>query len=271
MFIKQVHEQLAKMSSKEKEDWILRQALLISERRQKDFLMSLSNEKKVIYMPTQKEIDEFCEKVEDEEIYLTYETHYYEFDEDGHYMDDYRIWYHDPFYATNFLDCIFQGCEDLMKLEEYGIVVDIFNKINKLKFKINEDEDSEDCPADDYFTLYDIDREGLFNTSLKDVASVWVKAIVRSKKQWHIHELADILVAVFQNPICYDINPHVLKNEYLSKEVYSFMIDDLKQEILKDEEVLNTKYLNDSSLKKYEFIKKQDRKKEIVNDLLELV
>ena len=83
MFIKQVEEQLSKMSEAEKEVWILSQARLLSEREQQDFLMSLSGEKKIIDMPSQREIEEFCEKVESGEIYLEYETHYYEFDNDG--------------------------------------------------------------------------------------------------------------------------------------------------------------------------------------------
>ena len=39
-------------------------------------------------MPSQGEIQELCEKVEHGDIYLEYETHYYEFDDDGRYMDD---------------------------------------------------------------------------------------------------------------------------------------------------------------------------------------
>lgn len=51
MFIKQVEEQLNRMSEAEKEEWILSQARLLEEREQQDFLMSLSGEKKIIYMP----------------------------------------------------------------------------------------------------------------------------------------------------------------------------------------------------------------------------
>lgn len=48
MFIKQVKEQLGKMSEAEKEEWILTQAKLLGERKQQSFLMSLTSEKKVI-------------------------------------------------------------------------------------------------------------------------------------------------------------------------------------------------------------------------------
>jgi len=63
MFIKQVEEQLSKMSVAEMEEWILSQARLLAEREQQHFLLSLSGEKKIIYMPSQREIEEFCEKV----------------------------------------------------------------------------------------------------------------------------------------------------------------------------------------------------------------
>lgn len=62
-FIKLVKEQLEKMSVAEKEEWILTQAKLLEESKQQSFLMSLSGEKNVIYMPSQVEIEEFCEKV----------------------------------------------------------------------------------------------------------------------------------------------------------------------------------------------------------------
>ena len=42
-------------------------------------------------MPSQEEIEEFCQKVENKEISMEYETHYYEFDDDGRYMDDWQI------------------------------------------------------------------------------------------------------------------------------------------------------------------------------------
>lgn len=83
MFIKLVEEQLGKMSETEKDKWILARAKLTEESKQQGFLMSLSGEKKIIYMPSQREIEEFCEKVESGEIYLEYETHYYEFDDDS--------------------------------------------------------------------------------------------------------------------------------------------------------------------------------------------
>lgn len=58
MFIKQVNEQLGKMSEAEKDEWILTQAKLLEANKRQSFLMSLSGEKKVIYMPSKGEIEE---------------------------------------------------------------------------------------------------------------------------------------------------------------------------------------------------------------------
>ena len=54
MFIKLIEEQLGKMSETEKDKWILAQTKLLEESKQQGFLMSLSGEKKIIYMPSQR-------------------------------------------------------------------------------------------------------------------------------------------------------------------------------------------------------------------------
>ena len=56
MFIKQVEEQLSKMSVAEMEEWILSQARLLAEREQQHFLLSLSGEKKILYMIHQSKV-----------------------------------------------------------------------------------------------------------------------------------------------------------------------------------------------------------------------
>jgi hypothetical protein len=53
------------------------QAKLLEENKQQSFLMSLCGEKNVIYMPSEGEIEELCKKVDNGDIYLEYETHYY--------------------------------------------------------------------------------------------------------------------------------------------------------------------------------------------------
>ena len=85
-YIQQITVQLNKMSEEQKNQWILSQAKLCKESERQGFLQTLTGEKKVPYMPVQKEIEEFCRKVENKEIYVEYETHYYEFDDDGRYI-----------------------------------------------------------------------------------------------------------------------------------------------------------------------------------------
>ena len=109
-YLDKVKAQLKKMSLEEKDAWILTQAKLISNYKQNDFLMSLSGTKKIINMPTLDDIDTLCTRIETGDIYLEYITHYHEFDEDGSYMDDWVVWYNDPFSILPMMRRIFAGC-----------------------------------------------------------------------------------------------------------------------------------------------------------------
>ena len=77
-YIQQITEQLNKMSEEQKNQQIISQAKLCKESERQGLLQSLTGEKKISYMPTRKEIEEFCRKVENQEIYLEYETQYFE-------------------------------------------------------------------------------------------------------------------------------------------------------------------------------------------------
>ena len=79
IFISQVFEQLQKMPTDQKDAWILTKAKLLSEAEQQDFMMSLTGEKMITYMPAEDEIWTFCEKVQNSDIVMEYETHYCEF------------------------------------------------------------------------------------------------------------------------------------------------------------------------------------------------
>lgn len=54
-FIEHVCKQLEKMSEEQKDAWILSRAKLLSESEQQGFLMSLSGEKIITYMPARSE------------------------------------------------------------------------------------------------------------------------------------------------------------------------------------------------------------------------
>lgn len=142
VFMDFICKKLQELSPARKDAWILEQAKMVSESARQDFIMSLTGEKKIIYMPTEAEIEEFCKKVQDGEIYVEYETHYYEFDSDGRYMDDWKIWHNDPKAAFTFLDRTFKGCHDLLRLGEYKLARKILDKICCLEFQVIEAEDS---------------------------------------------------------------------------------------------------------------------------------
>ena len=95
---------LQEMSVQQKDDWILIKAKLISETEQQDFIMSLTGEKKITYMPTETEIEEFCRKVNCGDIYVEYESHYCEFNSEGKYINDWEIWHNDPKEAFPFFE-----------------------------------------------------------------------------------------------------------------------------------------------------------------------
>ena len=265
MFIKQVKEQLGKMSEAEKEEWILIQAKLLGESKQQSFLMSLSGEKKVIYMPSQGEIEEFCEKVDHGDIYLEYETHYYEFDDDGRYMDDWKVWHNDPFQAMGFLNRVFSGCHDLLLLNDYKTVVDILDRVSKLEFKVIESQDSEDFEGDSPFTLEDAAEEGMLSMSISDIGTDWVTVYIKLADRWDSLELAKRLVEVFNQPICKKLNPSMLIGKEIPNDLFHHMFEILNVQVLESESHFNNLFSKTIfSHDKYLYEKKLKRQKEIL-------
>jgi hypothetical protein len=265
MFIKLVEEQLDKMSETEKDKWILEQAKLLKESKQQGFLMSLSGEKKIMYMPSQREIEEFCEKVENGEIYLEYETHYYEFDDNGRYMDDWKVWHNDPLDAFPFLNRIFWGCHDLLVLNEYKAVTNILDRVCKLEFKVFESPLTDDFEDDSPFTLLHAAEEGLLSMSISDIGSDWVTACVKLVDRCDGLELAKKLVDIFEQPICKKNNPSMLVGEELPNDLFSHMLNILNAKIL-DEEVSFNNMFSETvfSLEKLLYKKELERKREIL-------
>ncbi|MGD9566879.1 MAG: hypothetical protein AB7V48_00915 [Sedimentibacter sp.] len=265
MFIKLVEEQLDKMSDTEKDKWILAQAKLLEESKQQGFLMSLSGEKKIIYMPSKKEIVEFCEKVECGEIYIEYETHYYEFDDNGRYMDDWKVWHNDPMGAFLFLNKVFKGCHDLLILNEYKAVADILDRVCKLEFKVVESPVSDDFEDDSPFTLVHAADEGMLSMSNSDIGADWITAYVNLADRCNGLELAKKLVDIFEQPICKKNNPSMLVGEELPNDLFSHMLNILNVEILEAEIYFNNMFSKTVfSHEKYSYEEKLERKREIL-------
>lgn len=266
-FLNQIKNQLTKMSEVEKDAWILSQARLLSENRQEGILLSLSGQKKIIDMPLPEEIDEFCERVENGEIYFEYETHYYEFDDDGRYMDDWKIWHNDIFQVIPFLDKVFAGCHDLLCLEEYEDVSKILEKVCALKFPVEEADDSEDSPEEDVFTLSDADNEGMFSSKLSDVGADWIKAVIHLTDGQDERIRGQKLLKMFEHPVGQNVKPRILKDEGISQEVFIDMVEILECEITDLEALIEKKSPRNSYREIYQLQKLVDRKREILLDI----
>lgn len=268
-FIQQVTEQLRRMDEKEKDLWILSQAKLLKESEQQGFFMTLSGKKKIAYMPSREEIEEFCRKVENQAIYFEYETHYYEFDDDGRYMDDWKIWHNDPFEAVPFLDKVFRGCHDLLVLGEYKTVADILGRVCRLEFHVVEASDSEDCDFEPVFTLEDVGEERMLSRELAEIGIDWVRAVICSGDQKNGCSLAREIVEVLEHPVCKKIQPHmflegVFLQGRLSESFFLDILDVLGTEIENVETIFDKRFSDITySREKVRFEQELIRKKEI--------
>lgn len=267
-FLEKIEKQLTKMTETEKDKWILSQAKLFSESQQEGILLSLSGEKKIIDMPMYDEINKFCERVENGEIYFEYETHYYEFDDDGRYMDDWKIWHNDVFGAIPFLDRVFAGCHDLMRLEEYEDVVNILDRVCMLEFSVVKAEDSEDEPEEETFSLSDADKEDMFSIKLCDVGAEWIRAVAQLTNGQDKRSRIQKLLGMFEHPVCRKVKTRILLKEGISQEMFIEMAKILEGEIadleaLKEDITRKGIYYRE----RYKVQSKIDRKMEMLSDI----
>ena len=152
-YIDKTNKQLKMMTEKEKDAWILSQAKILSERKQEDFYKSICGTKIIINMPDQNEIKAFCEKVKIGDITVEYETHYVEFDDYGHFIDDWEEIFHDPAHAMSFVSSVIDGCHALIILEKYADAFAILDDIIGLEFTIEEHPESDDICNDKFMNL----------------------------------------------------------------------------------------------------------------------
>lgn len=261
-FLEQVKGQLQKMSEVEKDEWIITQAQLLEERNRGNFLLSLSGEKKVIDMPSAREIEEFCRNAENGNIYFEYETHYYEFDDDGRYMDDWRVWHNDPFGAAHFLSRVFSGCHDLLVLGENQEAAAILSRILNLKFQVETAENSEDLSEEDTFSMVDADEEGLFSVSLGSAGEDWLRAESRLSNGQRGKNIAGKFLGILEHPSCREVKARILFEENVPQEIFIYMVELLEREI----EILKSE--SDSwSREGYRKRLQRQRKEEILSDI----
>ena len=175
-FYEKLQKLLKKMTEQEKDAWILSQAKILPEWEQEDFYKSVCGTKKVINMPELSEIDGFCTKVQNGDISIEYETHYVEFDDYGHFHDDWEQDFHDPDHAMTFLSSVLHGCHDLIVLEEYAQALEILDKVLTLEFTLVDHPDTDDTCEDEFMSLDMAAEEGLITIKRNDLFKDYVLA-----------------------------------------------------------------------------------------------
>lgn len=274
-FIQEIKKQLALMTSQEKDKWITMQAELFNESKRQDFLNSLSGEKLIVDMPDKEKIDEFCKQVSEGKICLEYEKHYYEFDDSGRYMDDWKAWYNDPNHAMLFIDNVFKGCHDLNKLGEYEQTSRILERICRLEFNIveaeNTDENTDYSEIEKPFTLDTAYEYGMLSTNRTEVLFDWLYAYYMVHKEMNTKELAEKLVQILMLPLCKIILPGNVLFDVENKEVFHEMILLLETAREVDEKEVEEKYYKKYTREGYHVKKKLDREVNLIEDLKKMV
>ena len=267
VFMDCICKKLEELPTVRKDAWILEQAKMVSEEMRQDFIMSLTGEKKITYMPTEAEIDEFCKKVQNGEICVEYETHYFEFDSDGRYMDDWKIWHNDPQGAFPFLNRTFRGCHDLLRLGEYKLARKILDRICRLEFQVVEAEDSEDFEDDSPFTIADADKEQKLSMQIHKIGYDWLEALLSDHEDEDESEFAGKFLSVMQGEICQRLNPSDF-NGLMSENLLDDMEKILEQEIAEIDKSL-TRFSDGSKYwrEKYELEKKRARNQHLLLDI----
>lgn len=181
-FYKKIKNQLNRMTEAEKDSWILSQAKILPTWEQEDFYKSICGTKKVINMPERDEITAFCEKVKNGDISVEYETHYVEFDDYGHFHDDWEHDFYDPKHAMSFVSSVIKGCHDLIVLEEYEDAFRILDDIIRLKFDIIDHPDTDDTCEDEYMDLDMAVYERILSIDRDELLRDYVESCRRSVK-----------------------------------------------------------------------------------------
>lgn len=184
------------MTEKEKDAWILSQAKILPDRKQEDFYKSICGTKKVINMPERTEIVAFCEKVRNGDICVEYETHYVEFDDYGHFHDDWEHDYYDPDHAMLFILSVIRGCHDMIVLEEYKIAFEILDDIIRLEFVIEDHPDTDGTCEEEYMTLNMAVHEGMLSLNREDLLRDYIDSCRHSLKD--SKEVARKIVEAFE-------------------------------------------------------------------------
>ncbi len=228
-FYKKIQKQLNSMTEAEKDSWILSQAKILPTWEQEGFYKSICGTKKVINMPECDEITAFCERVRNDDISVEYETHYVEFDDYGHFHDDWKHDFYDPKHAMSFIFSVIKGCHDLIVLEEYEDAFRIMDDIIGLKFAIIDHPDTDDTCEDEYMDLDMAVHEGILSIDREDLLRDYIESCKCSVKDSSI--AAEKIVAALEMELFEDCKTNVCitiaPNDPLLSEIKKKLKDDL--------------------------------------------
>lgn len=159
-YITKVEKQLKQMTEAEKTDWIYAQARKVDEKDRQGLLNSLYGKKEIHMKLTKEEILDWCQKVEEGEIYL--EAELSEYYEERGWDSDWIVEYHDTFGAMPYLTKAIDTCNQLVEKKEYANAYELLDRICCLEFhaEYNEDYGYEDYDEDG-LTLEDLVKKEL--------------------------------------------------------------------------------------------------------------
>ncbi len=199
-----IKNQLELMTEEEKDAWFLSQMKLLAAREQENYYKSMCGVKKVTYMPEYSEIADFCDKVHNGYIALEYETHYVEFDEFGHFHDDWEYDFYDPHCAMRFVTSVVDGCHDLIRLEEYDTALEILDNIISLEFAVEDHPDTDDCCEYEHMDLNNAIDEGILSINRERLLYDYIEACCHMSKS--TADIADKIAALLEIEIFWSCN-----------------------------------------------------------------
>lgn len=163
-FMKAVDGKLSTMSETEKTQWIHNMARTANENKRIAFLDSLEGKQEHAPVASgKKEIEDWCEKIEDGEIYFQCSS-YEEYG--GSYWDsDYSYVYSDPFGIGKELSRAFQAAEDLLFQKEYHQAVELYDRLCSMTFQALDSDAGEWSELE----LKDLVEEELVNLDLEHI------------------------------------------------------------------------------------------------------
>ena len=105
-----------------------------------------------------------------------------EFDDYGHYHDDWEHDFYDPNHAMSFISSVIKGCHDLIVLEEYESAFAILDDIIGLEFTIEDHPDTDDTCEDEFMNLDMAAHEGLLLLNRDDLLKDYIESCRHSSE-----------------------------------------------------------------------------------------